>query len=217
MTTQADVEAGMKVQIRRLRDAMTDGMPRLGWKIGVNDPKLLERLGLSSPLVGWLDGARAVGPGGVYMVPTGARVALEAEVAVRVGGGGQPAAVAPAFELVDYRRPGDTLREVVEHNIFHDAVVIGRETLAVPIVEGEWPIVTRNGAEVARRDPSLLVLQPEPTIKHVAATVARYSEQLLTGDWLILGSLVQPIPVHAGDRIEADFGPLGRLAVEIWR
>ena len=217
MSTQTEIEAGMKVQIRRFRDAITNGMPRLGWKIGVNDEKMLERLGLAAPLVGWLDGARVLRGGDVYMVPPGARVALEAEVAVRVGGGGAPAAVAPAFELVDYRRPGDTVREVIEENIFHDALVLGRETLAVPVADGEWPTVLRNGIEVARRDPSLLVLQPGKMIKHVASVVARYNEHLETGDWLILGSLVQPIPVHAGDRIEADFGPLGRLAVEIWR
>jgi 2-keto-4-pentenoate hydratase len=49
----------------------------------------------------------------------------------------------------------------------------------------------------------------------VAATLARYGECLETGDWLILGTLVRPIPVHAGDVIEADFGPIGRVAVTI--
>jgi 2-oxo-hept-3-ene-1,7-dioate hydratase len=217
VVTQAEIDGAMKEQLRRFRDALASGMPRLGWKIGINDPKLLERLGLTDPVVGWLDGRRALRSGEVYMVPPGARVALEAEVAVRVGGGGAPAAVAPAFELVNYSRPANSLEGVIEQNIFHDAVVLGRETLAVPIAEGEWPTVICNGVEITRRDPSMLVLQPTKMIKHVATVVARYNEHLETGDWLILGTLVQPIPVHAGDRIEADFGPLGRVAVEIWK
>jgi 2-keto-4-pentenoate hydratase len=85
----------------------------------------------------------------------------------------------------------------------------------VPIVDDTWPHVTCNGEEVARRDPSFSVLQPADVIRHVAATLARYGETLETGDWVILGTLIRPVPVHVGDRFEADFGPLGRVAVTI--
>ena len=52
-------------------------------------------------------------------------------------------------------------------------------------------------------------------MRHVAATLARYGEALEPGDWIILGSLVPPVPVRSGDRIDADFGPVGRLSIEI--
>jgi 2-oxo-hept-3-ene-1,7-dioate hydratase len=217
MADPASLDQAMALQLRRFRDALGRGMPRLGWKIGINDPRMLARLGLEAPVVGWLDGARALRSGEVYMVPPGTRVAIEAEVAVRVGGGGAVAAVAPAFELVNYSVPANSLEGVLEHDIFHDAVVLGRETLPVPVADGEWPTIVRNGTEVARRDPSLLVLQPASTIRHVAAVLARHGETLEADDWLILGSLIQPIPVHAGDRLTADFGPLGRVSVEIWK
>jgi 2-oxo-hept-3-ene-1,7-dioate hydratase len=209
------IDRAMKAQLVAFREAMARGMPRLGWKIGINDPKMLERLELDAPVVGWLAGDRALGTGDVYTLRPGTRVALEAEVAIRVGGGGAIAGIAPAFELVNYSVPADSFEGILVHDVFHDAVVLGREALPVPIVEGTWPHVTRNGDEVAQRDSSFAVLQPAPMIRHVAATLARYGECLETGDWLILGTLIRPIPVHAGDRIEADFGPLGRVAVTI--
>jgi 2-keto-4-pentenoate hydratase len=194
---------------------MVVGMPRLGWKIGFNDTRVLGRLGLAAPLVGWLDGGRALRSGDTYALRPGTRVALEAEVAVRVGGGGSVAALAPAFELVNYSLPANSVDAMLEHDLFHEAVVFGRETLPVPVVEDAWPVVRRNGAEVARRDPAMLVLQPVRAVRDVAATLARHGERLEQDDWLILGSLIPPLAVHAGDEIDADFGPLGRIAVTI--
>jgi 2-keto-4-pentenoate hydratase len=52
-------------------------------------------------------------------------------------------------------------------------------------------------------------------IRHVAKTLSRYGETLETGDWVILGTLIRPVPVRAGDQFAADFGPLGRVALTI--
>jgi 2-keto-4-pentenoate hydratase len=215
MADQVLVDRAMRAQLQRFRQALARGMPRLGWKIGINDPKMLERLGLDAPIVGWLDGDRAVPTDQPYTVVAGTRVSLEAEVAIRLGGGGTIDALAPSFELVNYNLPGSSFEGIVEHDIFHDAVALGRRSLPIPLEAGNWPIVTRNGKEAARRDPALLMLPPADAIKHVAATLSRYSECLETGDWLILGSLIKPIPVRPGDRIEADFGPLGHIALAI--
>lgn len=215
MADRTSIDRAMKQQVQRFRDALTAGMPRLGWKIGINDPKMLERLGLETSVVGWLAGDRRVASGGVYRIRAGTRVALEAEVAVRVGGGGTVTAMAPALEIVNYSTSAGSFEEVLADGIFHDAVVLGRETFPVPIANDTWPHVSRNGDEIARREPGLMVLQPAATLRMVAATLARYGENLESGDWLILGSLVTPLPVHEGDRITADFGPLGSVSVEI--
>jgi 2-oxo-hept-3-ene-1,7-dioate hydratase len=209
------IDRAMKAQLRRWRDLLVVGMPRLGWKIGFNDTRVISRMGLDGPLVGWLDGGRALRSGDVYTVRPGTRIALEAEVAVRVGGGGAVAGVAPAFELVNYSLPANSLEGMLEHDLFHEAVVFGREALPVPIAEDSWPVVQRNGSEVARRDPAMLVVQPTRAVRDIAATLARYGEQLEKDDWLILGSLIPPLPVHAGDVIEGDFGPLGRVSITI--
>jgi 2-keto-4-pentenoate hydratase len=215
MTEPAALDRAMKAQLARFHAALDAGMPRLGWKIGINDPRILGRLGLEAPVVGWLNGTRALGSGDTYVVRPGTRIAVEAEVAIRVGGGGATAALAPALELVNYAVPAHSFEGMLEHDLFHDAVVLGRETFPVPIADDAWPHLLRNGEEVARRDPALLVLQPAATLRHVAKTLARFAERLEHDDWLILGSLTPPTPVRPGDRIEADFGPLGRVSVLI--
>src|SRR5262249_5290518 len=121
--------------------------------------------------------------------------------------------LAPALELVNYNVPANSLEGMLEHDLFHDAVVLGRETFPVPIADGAWPHLLRNGEEAARRDPALIVLQPVATLRQVATTLVRYGERLEKDDWLILGSLTNPVPLRGGDRIEADFGPLGRVSV----
>jgi 2-oxo-hept-3-ene-1,7-dioate hydratase len=209
------IDRAMKAQLQRFRDALVAGMPRLGWKIGINERKILERFGLEQPVVGWLAGDRALASDARYVLRPATRVAVEAEVAARVGGGGAVAALAPALEIVNYSLPGDSFEEILANDVFHDAVVLGRETLPVPIVDDVWPELVRNGVPTARRDPTRLVLQPIDMIRHVAKTLARYGECLETGDWLILGTLIQPVSVRAGDRITADFGPLGRVSVSI--
>lgn len=215
MADQALIDKAMRAQLERFRQALGRGMTRLGWKIGINDPKMLERLGLDAPVVGWLAGDRRLASGDTYTLVAGTRIALEAELAIRLGGGGAIDAIAPAFELVNYNLPGSSFEGMIEHDIFHDSVVFGRRSLPIPLVEGDWPIVSRNGTEVARRDPGMLMLDPTEAIRHVGATLSRFAERLEQGDWIILGTLVKPIPVRAGDTIEADFGPLGRVAVTI--
>jgi len=211
---KAHLDRGMQAQLRNFRAELTRGMPRLGWKIGINDPRVLERLGLDAPVVGWLRGDRVLRSGDRYVLRRGTRVAVEAEVALRVGGGAV-AALAPALELVNYSLPANSLEGALEHDIYHDAVVLGRETLPVPIADDAWPHLRRNGEEISHRDPALPVMQPSAVVRHVADMLARYGEWLETGDWVICGALTRPLPVRSGDRIEADFGPLGRVAVEI--
>jgi len=118
---------------------------------------MLERLGSTHR---WSAGSPANAPhvGRRLSLRSGTRVALEAEVAVPHRRGGAVAGIAPAFEIVNYSTPAGSFEEVLAHDLFHDAVVLGRQTFAVPIADDTWPHVTRNGAEVARRDPDLLVL-----------------------------------------------------------
>ena len=54
---------GMKTQLDRFHAALADGMPRLGWKVGINVPEVLGHLKLTHSGIGWLDGRKLLATG----------------------------------------------------------------------------------------------------------------------------------------------------------
>ena len=223
----AELESAMRRQLRRRHAARAAGMPRAGWKICINDPRVQARLGLDAPFVGWLNGARLIGSGGAYPVPSGARFACEPEIAIRIGRPGDLAslagaraaiaALAPAFEVVDYRRASPELAVIVETSSFHDGAVLGepRSSGSVPTLGPDCPRLLRNGESAGTADPTLVPADLATIVRHVAAFLGHLGEELREGDWILSGACAAPIPVGPGDDLTADFGPLGSVRVTL--
>ena len=225
------IAAGMRRQLNQFNGAVSAGMPRTGWKIGASDPAAQERMGITAPLLGWLDGRRVFDAAGSYQPPADARPLLEAEVAVRLGSdvpqgvSREEAAhaitdVAPAFEFVNGTKPSTPLDEMLAHDILHDGVMFGSGVafgLANGLGAAGLPKVSVNGelrAEGAEgRVPDDLA---EP-VMFAANMLAQHGEQLRAGDRIICGTYIVPFEVADGDEVEADFGPLGRLSVRVAR
>jgi 2-keto-4-pentenoate hydratase len=109
---------GMERQLQRMHAALDAGMPRRGWKIGINVPEVLASLELRHSGVGWLDGHRVLEDGERFTQHMGARIAVEPELCIHISehisGLVSPesaleriAGVSAALELVDYAKPGD--------------------------------------------------------------------------------------------------------------
>lgn len=220
------IRAGMESQIEAFHAALASGMPRLGWKIGLNDPAAQQRLGLPGPVVGWLDGRRLLREGEPYRPPAGAKPRIEAETAILLGADvpgdatlaaarAAIAAVAPAIEFVDATKPLFPVDELLANDILHDAVLLGpsrRVELASGLVEAGFPSVTNNGETIRAGLPGRYPGDLGEIVLHVAATLAKYGEALRAGDWIIGGSYIDPFDVASGDSVRADFGPLGALS-----
>ncbi len=221
----AAVREGMAAQLRAFDEHLALGMPRLGWKVAINDPAMQRRLGLDGWVTGFLRGDRVVPAGGTYTIADGAMVLVEAEVAIRIDrevapgasaadGGAAIAAVAPAIELVDYARPMTGLATMLGHSVFHDAVVFGDER---PPHAGSvaGPIVRCRGETARTADPAL---DPGPLgvlVARVATYLGAHGAALLAGDRIISGTFTQPLPVVTGDDVVVDFGVLGRVALRV--
>jgi len=204
-------------------------MPRIGWKIGASDPAAQERMGITGPLLGWLDGRRVLALDEPYRPPAGARPLLEAEVAVRLSrdvpaGASREeaaqaiAAVAPAFEFVDATKPTTPLEEMLAHDVLHEGVMFGTDAspeLALGIGAAGLPKVSVSGEPrgegAAGRVPDDLA----ESVMFAATVLGRYGEQLIAGDRIICGTYIVPFQIAAGDEVDADFGPLGRLRVRV--
>ena len=177
-----------------LQDDVGAGAKRLGWKVGFNTPAAMSRLGIESPIVGYLTDASLVADGGAVAIGAfdGTPI-LESEIAVRVDEAGEIVAQAAALEVVDL---GDTtigVERVLAGNIFHRAVMLG---------EFHETVSPKTGP-------------PDDVIDmviHVRTVLQSVGEDLWPGDVVITGAFALE-PVAVGDAKTVDFGALGRLSV----
>jgi len=210
------LEEAVRRQHERLARALESGMPWLGWKICVNEPTNLRRLGLDRPFVGYLDGARRFGTGDTCPLGPGGVFAVEPELAIQVGEGeASIAALAPALEIVDYTRGAFTLAGVVESSSFHHGVVLGapRPPGAAPALGPACPRLLHDGVPAGTPDPALVPADLSEIVRLVAVFLDRHGRRLRTGDWILSGACTAPVRVAAGERVEADFATLGAVAI----
>ena len=207
--TTAAVARGMCAQLAGREAALAAGAAAVGWKIGFNTPPIQEHFGLTDAVVGYLldtgvraDGATVSLAG--WVVP-----AVEVEVAIRVGGDGEVAGLAPALELVDLDISFDDIEPVLAGNICHRGVIFGEEVAGAD----PWAMVarvTKAGAVVAE---GRLVEDPATTATFVRSFLDTHGATLEADDRIIAGSVVAPVSVAAGDELSVSFGPLGHLSV----
>jgi 2-keto-4-pentenoate hydratase len=91
----------------------------------------------------------------------------------------------------------------------HRGVVLG-EPQPPGSAEGAGVRVMRDSTKEAAADFND---DPAEVARYVAGFLSTHGAALDVGHWIIAGSLTAPVPVAPGDSIEADFGPLGSLAL----
>jgi 2-keto-4-pentenoate hydratase len=218
------VGRGMTAQLELRRRLINAGARPIGWKVGFGAPAAMARLGIATPLVGFmLD--RNIAPSGASVPLAGwVKPAAEPEIAVEMRaalpGGATPSAAAdaigalgPAIELADIDHPPDDVETILAGNIFHRNVVFGPRdrTRAGGRIEGLRARVRRNGAAYA--DTTELEANTGKLID-----VATCGERLAAGDVIIAGSVVAPIFLGDGDgAIDYALDPIGSVAVTFSR
>jgi 2-keto-4-pentenoate hydratase len=216
--TDERVAAGLRAQLESWRSALRGGARRLGWKIGLNDPSVQERLGLREPVIGFLTDATLVPSGGTHSLAGAAGPAVEAEIAIELRRDVEPGAppdaalgaidsLGPAIEVIDAGEPFDDVERIVAGNVFHRAVLFGpaRQDVALSGVEASVAV------DGERRQSAPATVDLAATIRLVADLLGESGERLRAGDRIIAGSLTPAVPVEPGDAVACDFGPLGRI------
>lgn len=228
MAAAHELQLGMVSQLARLEGALRAGMPRAGWKVGLNFPEVRATLGVPEIVVAWIDGNRVLRSGATLEPEPDARLSVEAEACIRVAQRIAPGAsaeaawqavdvMAPALEVVDYARSHAGLAAVLTHCCFHEATVLGAQTGARQHADlgARFPRVTVNGTDAG--DPRADAVPAD--LGEVVATVARllgaWGQGLEPGDLLLCGSYTAPVAVAPGDVVAADFGTLGTVELRI--
>lgn len=208
----------MRAQLDRRRALLASGAHRLGWKLGFGSAAAMQRLGTSAPLVGFLTDRSLLPSGATCSIAGWKRAMLEPEIAAYVGDGGGIEALGAAIELADLDPEVQDVESILAGDIFHRHVLLSPadRSRAGGSVAGISVRVLRDGEEVASTsDPEALTGKVADNLRSAGATLKRHGLGLSAGEVVILGSVVPPVQVAAGQVIRVEIEPLGELEVRI--
>jgi 2-keto-4-pentenoate hydratase len=204
-----DLTGAMRTLLARREAELAGGATAVGWKIGFNTPAIQAHFGITGAVVGYLTDTTVMEAGQPVDLGRWRGPALEVEVAIRVGDDGGVAGLAPALELVDLDLPFDRLEPILAANVFHRGVVFGPEMAGADLSHLAVEVV-KDGQLVA---DGRLLEQPEVTVEVVRSFLNHYGAQLQPGDRIIAGSLIAPLTIAPGDRLDVSYGSFGSLDV----
>lgn len=224
------IARGMQAQLARRRERLDAGDKPLGWKVGFGAPAVMEKLGISAPLVGHLLESGVVTAGATVSFKGWTKPVVEPEIALYIGddlpGGGTReqarraiAALGPAFELADLSYPPEDPERIVGDNVYQRHVMLGArdDSRAGGNVAGLIGRIFRNGAEVARTSaPESNTGNLVDLVRHVADVLDAFGERLRAGEVIITGSIVPPLLAEKTDKeVVLELDPVGIVALRI--
>lgn len=218
------VARGLAAQLERRREALSAGDRSLGWKLGFGAPAALEKLEISAPLVGFLLASGLHDTGSSVPVGQWANPVLEPEVAVHLARDvpaqadldtvrASIAGIGPAFELADVEPPPEDVHEILTGNIFQRGCVLGPTSKQRSLAGVAGRVVVNQGEPELVEDLEALTGETIGLVRHVADLLAAFGEGLRADEIVITGSIVPPLAVAPGDRVEYELSPVGSLSI----
>jgi 2-keto-4-pentenoate hydratase len=224
----------MEKQLAERRERLAAGEKSVGWKMAYGAPAIMQRLGISAPLVGFLTDRARLKSGASVSLRGWTKPVAEPELAIYLGrdlpaGAGPAAAVAsiaavgPAIELVDIERPAEpeTLELTLAGNISQRYVVLGSADgqRAGAVLVGLNARIFRNDAEIAKTsDVTANTGDPVDLLRHLANLLAAFGEHLRAGEFVITGSVVPPLFIEDKDEsVRFELAPVGSVAIRFSR
>jgi 2-keto-4-pentenoate hydratase len=211
--------------------------PLFGWKIAATSKAGQAHIAVDGPLAGRLLAERVRENGGEvsFGAHSHMRVA-EAEFAFRMGRDVPPsatpysvtevldavAALHPAIEIPDSRYDDYTLvgaPQLIADNACAHEFVLG------PAAAGDWraldlaahSVVAHVGSHVREGVGANVLGDPREALAWLVNELSAAGITLHAGEVVTTGTCIVPPPIDAGDRLEMDFGVLGRVTARVAR
>lgn len=203
---------GLQAQQVKLHAALDSGEGQAGWKLGFGSPTAKTNLELTAPLTGYLLAGAQVDSGSLVSVAGWTKPIAEAEVAVRMCRDvsadacieeviASIGAFLPAIELADADLPFTDPVPILAGDIFQRHYVLG-----APVTQGwnDGPealsgLVHVHEAQHSVSDTQELTGQVVDNLLHLALVADAYGRGLRADDIVLLGSVIPPVPLAAGD------------------
>ena len=188
-----------------------------GYKVGCTGPGTIAQLGMAGPIRGFLFESEMRRSGDTLPACAFSNLAVEAEMALRIGKDGQPEAVFPVIELHNFvfRGMRKTLVELVANNGLNAGVVLPPD---VQLQSGcDFPSATRLGININGQCIGTGGLWPLPggaqaSVEWLRSSLRDYGRTVLSGDLVLAGTPLGLYPVRQGDTVSVDLD--GQALVE---
>lgn len=214
-----DMDEAYRVQgeIARLRVAAGDVIA--GYKIGCVGPRIRQEFGMSGPIRAFVYESELRPSGGTLRAGEYENLAIEGEMAVRIGERGEIATVFPVIELHDFvfRGARKTLQELIVNNGLNvGAIVPPRECPALPETGRSELELSIDDEERTESGPLWCMPGgPEEVVGWLRRNLTEYGLALNPGQIVLTGTVLGLHPVRAGSSIRVSAGHLGIVQLEI--
>lgn len=231
----ATMDDAYAVQAALVKLKQASGRKRVGWKIGLTSKAMQAALAIDIPDSGILFddmvfANNATVPAGRFIQP---RVEAEIAFVMKAPLKGPGLTIDDVLDATDYVTPSleildtriermnretgkiRTFFDTISDNAANAGLVTSDRRLEPRAVDLRWvgAIVARNG-EVEETGLGAGVLDhPARGIVWLAERLDTYGMQIGAGEVVLSGSFVRPVETRPGDRIAADFGPFGTVAI----
>jgi 2-keto-4-pentenoate hydratase len=205
-------------EVASLRGA--EGEPVVGYKVGATGAGVREQFGMDGPVRGFVYGTELYPSGAELSHASYANLAIEGELAVRLGDDADIVRVFPVIELHNYvfRSKTPTLQELIANNGVHAGVVL-------PATEGaEWrgeaPLdgvlrVEINGRVVDEGAMSGVPGGPAGSVEWLRRHLEAYGLALRPRQLVLTGTPLGLYPVSPGDSVRATAERLGSVEMTV--
>ena len=129
--------------------------------------------------------------------------------------------VIPAIEIIDARieqfdRDTKVMRKVfdtISDFAANAGIILGDQRVNPIAIDLRWvgAILSKNDVVEETGLAAGVLNHPATGVAWLANKIAPYGEELNAGDLVLAGSFTRPITAVAGDKLSADYGPLGSI------
>ena len=203
-----------------------------GWKIAATSEAGQKHINVRGPMAGRILPGTVIADGGIAAMAGNEMRVAEPEFAFRIGVDLAPRS--PAYSVAEVLDAVDTLHPAIEipDSRFADFVNAGEPQIiadnacahlfvlgkpatanwrALDLVE-ERPVITLGGRRYVGHGKNVLG-DPRIALTWLVNELRQFGIALKAGQVVTTGTCHPPLPISAGDRMQADFGSLGKVSI----
>jgi len=208
-----DLDQGYAVQDLVALMRLAEGDTLAGYKVVCTGPRVRAQFGMDGPIRGCLFSSELHPNGARLAYGAFANLAIEGELAVRVGEGGRIARVFPVVELHNFifRGAPPGLPELVANNGIHAGVVLPDPSVGGDLEAAGSLRIEINGCLVEEGPAAGVPGGPSGSLAWLERHLKSYGRALVPGQLILTGTPLGLILVQPGDRVRVMAKHLGQV------